>query len=144
MFQTFWELQTFQSFRQTTFHTTKQVCSLQGQNNDIFEGNVATLPFYWSSSATCSVSSKHTSSSSHPFAIHHFPTSWGRNLGFSACPTSSTHLPVQLDTAGDQGHACWSHVHELLSQGLHTQEGLLVLQSWGGKWTPNRMSNLKT
>lgn len=37
IFQTFWELQTFQSFRQTTFHTTKQVCSLQGQNNDIFE-----------------------------------------------------------------------------------------------------------
>lgn len=29
-----WELQ---NFGQTTFHTTKQVCSLQGQNNSVFE-----------------------------------------------------------------------------------------------------------
>lgn len=33
----FWELQAFQSFGQTTFHTTKQVRSLRGQNNGIFE-----------------------------------------------------------------------------------------------------------
>lgn len=151
----FWELQTFQSFGQTTSCAAKQTYSLHGEKASTFENttvlsclSTAVLPAYRRSlcppptTSLTSITSQQTGEETWThclYQFHKFPCATGHSSGGWGCAFWSHMdymlLPVFKHSVGITRDALLGEKNEHQTEKVTTKLNLRLLTSVGSNWT---------